>query len=129
MAEPTKTSRREFLSGKAAAEVLADAVIGPPPQLPLPQGLRPAERQLLSVSREAMACLFEVSFDAAQYKDRTDAALEALDLIAALESQLTVYNEGSEVQAINRQAAARPVEVEAGLFDLFVRAKKRYEET
>jgi thiamine biosynthesis lipoprotein len=129
MSEPSKSSRREFLSGKSAVEAIGDAVIGPPPQLPLPQGLRPATRQLLSVSREAMACLFEVVFDAAQYKHAADVAIEALDLVALLEAQLTVYRETSEVQEINRRAAAQAVEVEPGLFDLLVRSQCRYVET
>ena len=122
MAEPTKTSRRDFLSGKSAAEALADAALGPPPELPLPQGLRPAERQLLSVSREAMACLFEVVFDAARYRDQTDVAMSALELVSHLEEQLTIYRDTSEVAAINRAAAAGPVVVETGLFELFQRA-------
>ena len=102
MAEPTKTNRRAFLTGKSAAEALADAALGPPPALPPPAGLRPAERQLLSVSREAMACLFEVVFDAAQYRARTDVALEALELVSRLEDKLTIYRDTSEVALINR---------------------------
>ena len=70
MAEPTKTTRRDFLSGKCAVEALGDAVIGPPQPLPPPKtvGVQPGSH-LLSVSREAMACLFEVVFDAAAYRD------------------------------------------------------------
>ena len=122
MAEPTKTNRRAFLSGKSAAEALADAALGPPPEMPLPQGLRPAERQLLSVSREAMACLFEVVFDAALYRAQTDVAMGALELVSRLEDQLTIYRDKSEVMRINREADAGPVVVETGLFELLQRA-------
>jgi thiamine biosynthesis lipoprotein len=124
MADPPKTSRRAFLSGQSAVETVADAVIGPPPELPLPKGLRPAERQLLSVSREAMACLFEVVFDAARYRSLSEVAMEALELVSRLEDQLTIYRDTSEISSINRRAAAEPVVVEAGLFDLLQRAAK-----
>ena len=122
MAEKSKTSRRAFLKGRAAVEALGDAIIGPPPELPPPQAMRPASTHLLTVSREAMACLFEIVFDAASYRHLTEAAIEALDLVAALEQQLTVYRDSSEVMLINRRASEEPVEVEAGLFQLLVRA-------
>jgi len=77
---------------------------------------------LLSVSREAMACLFEIVVDAATYRDATDVAVAALDLVEQLEGQLTVYRDTSEVMLINRRAANAPVEVESGLFQLLTRA-------
>lgn len=122
MAEKAKTSRRDFLKGHAAVEALGDAIIGPPPKLPPPQAIRPSSSHLLTVSREAMACLFEIVFDAAKYRHLTETAIEALDLVAALEQQLTVYRDSSEVGEINRRASAEPVEVEEGLFELLVRA-------
>ena len=130
MPEPSKTSRRDFLKGKSAVEALGDAVIGPPPPLPPPKavGTQPGTH-LLSVSREAMACLFEAVFDAATYRDRTDAAVEALALLEPLEQQLTVYRDTSEVMHINRYATAGPVEVEQGLFELLRRAVQLYEAT
>src|SRR5262245_20250951 len=123
MAEPTKTTRRDFLSGKSAAEAIGDALIGSPQELSPPSsvGVQPGS-QLLSVSREAMACLFEIVFDAATYRDRTDVAVAALDLVERLEAQLTVYRDTSEVAEINRRAAVEPVVVEEGLFGLLTRA-------
>jgi thiamine biosynthesis lipoprotein len=130
MAEPTKTSRRDFLKGKSAVEAIGDAVIGPPPLLPPPKsvGAQPGSH-LLSVSREAMACLFEVVFDAASYRECTEAAVDALALLEPLEQQLTVYRDTSEVAQLNRRAAAGPVEVEQGLFELLQRAAALYEAT
>ena len=122
MPQSSKSNRREFLTGTSAFEALADVVIGPPPELPLPQGLRPAERQLLSVSREAMACLFEVVFDAARYREQAEVAMEALELVSHLEDQLTIYKDTSEVAQLNRQADQGPVVVESGLFELLQRA-------
>src|SRR5687768_13397913 len=60
MAEPTKTSRREFLQGRAAVEALGDAVIGSPEPLPPPAGECAGQSYLLNISREAMACQFEI---------------------------------------------------------------------
>ena len=122
MAEKAKTSRRDFLKGRAAVEALGDAIIGPPPELPPPQAIRPSSSHLLTVSRDAMACLFEIVFDAAKYRHLTEAAIEALDLVAALEQQLTVYRDTSEVMQINRRASDEAVEVETGLFHLLSRA-------
>jgi thiamine biosynthesis lipoprotein len=123
MAEPTKSSRRDFLSGKSAAEALGDALAPAPQELPPPSSVGvETGSHLLSVSREAMACLFEIVFDAATYRDRTDAAVAALDLVEQLEDQLTVFRDTSEVTAINRRAAEEPVIVEEGLFRLLQRA-------
>jgi thiamine biosynthesis lipoprotein len=123
MSETPKSSRREFLRGKSAAEALEHALAGPPAPLPAPTsvGVQPGSH-LLSVSREAMACLFEVVFDAMTYRERTDAAVEALELASILEAQLTVYRDTSEVMQVNRRAADGPVEVEKGLFRLLQRA-------
>jgi thiamine biosynthesis lipoprotein len=123
MADKPKQSRRAFLAGRAAVEA-AGAFGEPPAALPplvSTVGAQPGSH-LLSVSREAMACLFEIVFDAARYSDRSEAAVTALDLVEALEAQLTVYRETSEVARINRLAGQQPVEVEPGLFVLLKRA-------
>jgi thiamine biosynthesis lipoprotein len=124
MSEPSKTSRRDFLKGQSAVEAIGDALIGPPQPLPPPHstvGVQPGSH-LLSVSREAMACLFEIVFDAATYRDGTDTAVESLELIARLEDQLTIYRDTSEVANINRRAFEEPVVVERDLFELFKRS-------
>lgn len=124
------SSRREFLRGTSAARAIGDALAPPPRPLPPPQSVGVAAgTHLLSVSREAMACLFEVVFDAATYRDGTDAAVEALELVAALEAQLTVYRETSEIQHVNRRAAHEPVAIEAELFGLLERAVGLFEAT
>src|SRR3569623_943700 len=125
MTRPTRTTRRDFLAGKRAAEALADVVIGEPTPLPPPAattGVAPGTH-LLSISREAMACLFEIVLDAAQYRHATDVAGEALDLVEALESQFTVYRDASEVAEINRRAGAEADAVEPGLIQLLRRAE------
>jgi thiamine biosynthesis lipoprotein len=77
-----------------------------------------AERfSLLSVSRQAMACLFEIQLPAAAPR-ALDAARAALDEIDRLETQLTVYRDTSEVSRLNRLAALAPIPLEENLFNL-----------
>ncbi|MCA9246051.1 MAG: FAD:protein FMN transferase [Planctomycetales bacterium] len=66
-----------------------------------------------------MACQFEVYFNAGQYLHDTATAIEVLDEIDRLESQLSIYREESEISQLNRCAADGPVAVEPGLFSLF----------
>ncbi|MEX2175189.1 MAG: FAD:protein FMN transferase [Pirellulaceae bacterium] len=129
MPEPSKSTRREFLTGHSAVEALGDAVIGSPPPLAPPAAQSGGHSYLLSVSRDAMACEFEVLLDARQHPAAADAAIAALDLVEQLEAQLTVYRESSEISAINRRAAGEAVEVEPQLFDLLVRGRDLFVET
>jgi thiamine biosynthesis lipoprotein len=139
-----KSNRREFLQGRAAIEALGDAIIGQP-ELPAPTAAAADRTYLQSISREAMACEFEIllptysSPHAPREENVTrsvtatlsapEAALAALDLIERLEDQLTVYRDTSEVMAINRRAASEAVTVEPRLFDLLVRARELFAET
>lgn len=54
---------------------------------------------------------------------------EALNLVHALEDQLTVYRPHSEVSRLNRYAADEPVPVEARLFALLELAVEIYRDT
>ena len=128
MDSPRSSTRRDFLSGQAAADALADAIdqAAGPGELPAPQS---HDTYLVQVGRRAMACQFEVFFNAGQYDRATDVALEALDLVDALEAQLTVYRETSEIAEINRRAAAEPIEVELRLFELLRYACQLHAET
>jgi thiamine biosynthesis lipoprotein len=65
-----------------------------------------------------MATTFEVAIPAGTHPTPVPAATAALDLIDALEDQLTVYRDHSEVSRLNATAADAPVVVEAELFDL-----------
>ena len=119
-----KSSRRDFLRGRSAARAVADLA-----QKAVPGGaddpwlaLTTAESYLVEVSRRAMACQFEVFLNAGQYEQGTEAALEALDLVEALEEQMSVFRPTSEISRLNRLAAEGPVEVEPRLFELLERA-------
>jgi len=146
---PTST-RRDFLRGRAATDALADAVSpGLPASSTKPGGTvgaptasasdtssqtAPYEDQapqhyLVHLARDAMACRFQVFFNAGQYDQATETALATFDLIDALEDQMTVYRETSRVADINRRAAQEPVEVEPRLFELLSRAARLSRET
>jgi thiamine biosynthesis lipoprotein len=120
-----KSTRREFLTGKAvgdaAAARLQEAVAGPVE----PDG----ESVLLHVARRAMACQFQVFFNVGQYANDTEAALEALDLVEGLEAQLSVFRPTSEISRINALAADIPVPVEPRLFELLQLAQGLSEAT
>jgi thiamine biosynthesis lipoprotein len=103
-------NRRDFLRGSASGR---DAE---------------ADITLLRFARTAMATVFEVLLPWGT--PRADAAAAAaLDLVDALEAQLTVYRETSEVRRLNRLAETAPVPVERRLFDLFSRAARLSSDT
>ena len=129
------SNRRQFLQGQSALDALADAAERIDPETPSGsspspwQGPPPEEAYLLQFGRRAMACEFEVFLNAGQYREANDAVVEALDLVARLEEQLTVFRETSEIAAINRRAAAEPVAVEPRLFALLEQAAQLHRQT
>ena len=82
----------------------------------------------LHVNRAAMACRFEVTLPGGD-RDGLAVANDALDLVDALEAQLSVFRESSEISFINREAAARAVVIEHSLFDLLLLCRKLCDET
>jgi thiamine biosynthesis lipoprotein len=76
-----------------------------------------------------MACEFEVLLNAKQYPHGAETAVEGLDLVDQLESQLTVYRDDSEISLINRDAREQSVEVEPRLFALLERAAQIHRDT
>ena len=122
MAIQRGTSRRQFLAGQSAVDAIADWTHGIQAEEADPaQEIRSCSARsahLVQFTRSAMACAFAVIFNGRQYSADAEAAIAALDLVDALEDQLTVYREHSEVSRINRTAAERAVEVEPKLFQL-----------
>ena len=141
MAKKRPSTRRDFLTGRAAvraAEDLSQRAGGTdedPAVSPAPITGSPApvetdrETYLVSYTRQAMACEFAIYLNAGQGDYSTDAVLEALDQVECLEDQLTVYRDDSELQDINRLAGQREVEVEEGLFGLLRLACELFEQT
>lgn len=127
MSQP-ESNRREFLRGNAAARSLrraVDAAIGDEEKLAAAASLGP----VLTLTRRAMACEFEVRLNVSQEENDTEHALAALDLIETIEDQLTVYRDTSEVIEINLNAANGPVTVEPQLFHLLTLAEQLYRDS
>jgi thiamine biosynthesis lipoprotein len=121
--------RRDFLRSRHLAST-AGQVLGALDEM---QGLAveeapPQETAFLRLSRRAMATSFEIllPFDTPHAAEMGEAAFELID---ALEAQLTVYRDDSEVSRINQLAPSRPVPVEARLFDLLSLAQRISAET
>lgn len=131
MGSKRTSNRRQFLTGQAALDAAADFAerIDPESAAPDSPAAPPAEAYLLQIGRQAMACQFEVFFNAGQYARASDAALEALDLVDRLEDQMTVYRDASEIMRVNRDAAKEPVAVEPRLFSLLQQAVDLYRQT
>ncbi len=128
---PGTSSRREFLQGRSAVRTLAEAIQSHAAEAASVPGAGTVtgETYLVRVSRRAMACQFEVLFNAGQYDDVSTKGVEALQRVAELEEQLSFFRPESELNRINRQAALEPVEVEPGLFGLLELALRLSEET
>ena len=78
----------------------------------------------LVVGREAMACRFEVAFNAGEVAGDTEVAVDALDLVDLVEERLSIYRPDSELSRINAAAAAGWVDVSADTWHLLARARE-----
>nr|WP_303652488.1 FAD:protein FMN transferase [Paludisphaera mucosa] len=82
----------------------------------------PGATDLLRIHRPGMGSAFEIRLGA-RVPGAVELAGRALDRVEALEVQLTIYSDDSEVSRLNRTAHAGPVAVESGLFALLERAR------
>ena len=141
MSDKGPSHRRDFLTGRAAGQVAADAIEQAADHVAgfadalAPSPVESAEHAqpgyVVSLKRRAMACDFEIRLNADRPDDQqpSPAALAALDLVDELESQMTVYRESSDVIKINRGAFAGPMPVESRLFALLELADRLHQET
>ncbi len=125
-----RTTRRDFLRGKTAPPQHPPAGDESPPNAPGSPCIDDAEAAcLLQVSRSAMASDFEVCFNARQYADAAESAIEALDRVEALEDQLSYFRPASQISRLNLVAADGPAEVEPALFELLRLSMTLWRET
>ena len=128
MAGKSKSNRREFLRGQSALQAFGDLILS---ALPSAEGEGPRRKAtsatrssagpdhyLLHVGRRAMACEFQIFFNAGQYRQATEVALEVLDLVEKIEDELTFFRDTSRLSRINQSAARHAVEVDPGLFEI-----------
>ena len=89
--------------------------------MPGPAAPRPLGRinggDLLLAQRPAMGSVFEVRLSA-RTPGGAGLAQEALELVDAIEDQLTIYRDHSFIARLNANAHLEPVPVDAALFDL-----------
>jgi thiamine biosynthesis lipoprotein len=79
--------------------------------------------QIVQAARNAMATRFEIVLHGTKATMLRAAAEEALDEIARLESQLSLYRPTSEIARINARAASEPVRVTPLVFNLLKHAR------
>ena len=77
----------------------------------------------LVVGRDAMACRFEVVFNAGEVENATELAIDALDLVEQIEARITVYRDSSELARLNATAADDWQSVSTDLFALLLHAR------
>ncbi len=92
-----------------------------PSDRPVPGRATNGPDYLLRVGRRAMACEFQIFLNPGQHPGAVEAATESLDLIDALEDQMTVYRDHSEIVRLNHTATQQATHVEPRLFDLLRR--------
>lgn len=128
--DESQATRRQFLSGQALhrsiqriGETVADAIadVGLEPEIP-------SAGPTIRLETRAMACSFSVVMNPGD-PSQVMIASDSLDLIHALEAQLTVYRPESEMSRLNQSAASGPVIVEDELFQLLLLARRISQET
>ncbi|MCX7414743.1 MAG: FAD:protein FMN transferase [Planctomycetia bacterium] len=88
-----------------------------------------ADLHTIVVGRDAMACRFEVVFNAGEVADAAELGVDALDLVDEIESRITVYRDTSELARLNATAAAGWQPVAADLFALLAHARELHDLT
>ena len=83
----------------------------------------------LVVGREAMACRFEVVFNAGEVPHATALGLAALDLVDSIEDRITVYRESSELARLNATAFEDWQPVTADMLAFLAHAKTLHART
>jgi FAD:protein FMN transferase len=119
--KPPKTSvnRRELLRLRSAGPRSRSAL---PQKDPISESRRgDLGFDIIKAARPAMGSYFEIRLPAV-VPGAVELATRALDRIEALEEQLTVYSDDSELSRLNARAHGGPIEVEAGLFALLEQA-------
>lgn len=132
MTDGQSSNRRDFLKGKSVLDAVRQGDIA---KLAVPDfaeqrlGQARQESYLEQYSKAAMACQFEIYFNMQQYSQSGAAAAAGFELIDALEDQLTVYRDHSEVSRMNEAAFQNKFAVSENLFELLSRGLEIYQWT
>lgn len=123
--------RRDFLNPLKVIKAFREESTEQELAVPLPESAEVdflSENCLLYVSKDAMACNWQIYFPPAMEEQATETAIEALELVERLEDQMTVYRD-SPLTYLNDQASHEPVRVEANLFRLIQQGIELFEMT
>lgn len=125
MDETRPPNRRDFLSGRAIQQQLADAgaVFADELAERTDESLVPGSGPTIRLGKTAMACDFDVILNPGP-AGRLTVASNALELIDQLEDQLSVYRPDTELSRLNQLAAKDFQEVEPRLFELLQLARQ-----
>ena len=123
MSDPSlpEPNRRDFLTGRALRGQVERAGAALLEEAAAAEQV-PAGGSTVRLATRAMACDFAVILNPGP-PEQVAAASEALDLVHALEAQMTVYRDSSELSRLNRRAVSQAVAVEPRLFDLLKQAR------
>lgn len=122
-------NRRDFLRPRRLATTAGHVLGALQESQPVPETVsRKEDLALLRFGRRAMATNFEILLPVGTPRAQ-EASESALDLVDAVEDQLTVFRETSEVSSLNRRAADGVVPVEERLFALLKLAARVNRET
>lgn len=110
----TPQSRRDFIAPLSSQAELPSVI--------------PVGGSTIHVAARAMACEFAVVMNGGAH-DRTLAVGEVLQLIADIETWLSVYQPHSEITELNTNAASGPIRVRPPLFGLLRTSQRLYEQT
>jgi len=123
----TPANRRDFLSGRAllgqvaaAGQQWADTLIHRP---------SPGRGPALMLRTTAMATDFDILLNPDGPPQQLEAASAALDDVARLEQQYSVYREESELSRLNATAHQQPCTLEPRLFALLEQAVELHRQT
>ena len=87
------------------------------------------EVHTLVVGRDAMACRFEIVFNAGEVPDATAIGVDCLDLVDEIENRITVYRDTSDLARLNATASQGWQPVEADLLAMLLEARNLHERT
>ncbi len=127
-----RSNRRDFLKGRSLVQAARQAIEDfefDVPDLTIDVAETKQAAYLETFEKKAMACTWELMFNMQQYPESGLAAAKAMARIDQLESQLTIYDENSEVSELNQNAFSEYFAVAPNLFELLQRAKSIHEST
>lgn len=127
MSEPSPR-RRDFLNPVKAIRAFRDEATESRSEMTQTDIDDIADDCLLFVSRQAMACTFQIYFSPSNGDATAEVAIESLDLLEQLEDQMTVYR-SSPMTYLNEMAAKEVTRVESRLYSLLKMGRELYENT